>query len=623
MIATPTLEAPPPSAGREAPAWIWAPSVPPTHAPSAASSATSPYWDMGLPTGQSPHRYMMYRPDTEPGVAPAPNLMPTPTAMYPFPMAMHTDPASVSRMSNPAVGGYAMVPLSGFPMLDAPSFPMLMQVPPVPPYTMPGGDRAPDADGRPTAFPDTWAPISHPEVAAPESRMPNMDDLLALSRQAQLEADGGPNANVFVCPHCEKRYVGKHARSIWRRHLQDKHAIPLSVQPRRTRWDRDANRPRNAAERRERMLESKRRWARKKREQERRLAAAESESVSASDVAPTDAAVSVTPPDDAPQAPAPAPAPARETLMERVPPSESNVRARTTTVARPPSACAGTGGTVPPPAAVLHPTPRRALAPRDMNVMASARRNELAKSPSMLDAKMFMPSPMQSTPLRHAFAHMSAFPMPSPTESRLLPESARRPPPGMPPLSAKRASKGARGDQFSSPQHLNLTQSLGLAPHSSVKGSSHYGGLYGTHGAMTPMGATGTPLGRMPLGLTPTIGGLLRGSTGLGDVSGSGFLGASDLSGCMMGLPSLDSPRRSSSRRGLRTSGGFHSSSERDDDAEEDDGELRIVSPSLRQRVRGASKATLHPTPSKNSSPLCHTTSAPRPRTPRRTPRLR
>lgn len=32
-------------------------------------------------------------------------------------------------------------------------------------------------------------------------------------------------------------YLGIHARSIWRRHLKDKHKIPLSLQPRRTRWD--------------------------------------------------------------------------------------------------------------------------------------------------------------------------------------------------------------------------------------------------------------------------------------------------------------------------------------------------------------------------------------------------
>ncbi|KDN41515.1 hypothetical protein K437DRAFT_172700 [Tilletiaria anomala UBC 951] len=79
----------------------------------------------------------------------------------------------------------------------------------------------------------------------------------------------GSDPEVFKCPHCDKQYTGKHARSIWRRHLQDKHSIPLSLQPRRTRWDGDANRPKNAEERRARMLESKRRWARKKRMQDK------------------------------------------------------------------------------------------------------------------------------------------------------------------------------------------------------------------------------------------------------------------------------------------------------------------------------------------------------------------
>lgn len=617
-MATPALEAPPPSVGRDAPTWMWAPSVPPqTQAPSAnaPTGSAAPYWEMNLPTGQSPHRYMMYRPDaSEQGVMPAANLVAPPAAMYPFPMAVHPDP---SRMTTPAtVGGYAMMPLPGaFPMLDGSSFPMLMQVPPVPPYTMPDNDRAPDTDGR---FPDAWAPLATAESEAASSRVPNMEDLLALSRQAQMEADGGPNANVFVCPHCEKRYVGKHARSIWRRHLQDKHAIPLSVQPRRTRWDRDANRPRNAAERRERMLESKRRWARKKREQERRLAAAERASASVTvDVPEADSAAASTTQRDEADDERRAPASTRTVSPEPAPLVDA-VRSRAPSAAvRPPSACAGTGVTV-PGSTMLHPTPRRAaLAPRDMNVM---RRNDMAKSPNMLDAKLFMPSPMQSTPLRQAFAHMTTFPMPSPTETRIVPDSARRPPPGMPPLSAKRASASkGRTDQFSSPQHLNLTQSLGLAPHSAAKGTSHYGGMYSTHGTMTPMGASGTPLSRLPLGLTPTLGGLLR-----GDVSGSGFLHAGDLSGCMMGLPSLDSPRRSSVRRhGLRSNASFHSSSERDDDDDpDDDGEMRIVSPSLRQRVRGASKA-LQPTPTKVGSPLRHATNAPRPRTPRSATRLR
>ncbi|PWN53651.1 hypothetical protein IE53DRAFT_383827 [Violaceomyces palustris] len=94
----------------------------------------------------------------------------------------------------------------------------------------------------------------------------DFDQLLAMSK---AQADVAGDANLFACPHCDKRYTGKHARSIWRRHLQDKHNIPLSIQPRRTRWDGDANRPKNAEERRARMLESKRRWARKKRMQEK------------------------------------------------------------------------------------------------------------------------------------------------------------------------------------------------------------------------------------------------------------------------------------------------------------------------------------------------------------------
>ncbi|GAA5881108.1 hypothetical protein JCM3774_000874 [Rhodotorula dairenensis] len=69
----------------------------------------------------------------------------------------------------------------------------------------------------------------------------------------------------FKCPKCDKTYRGKHARSIWRRHLQDKHGIPLAAQPRRTRWDNDANRPKSEEEKRTRTLESKRRWARKNR----------------------------------------------------------------------------------------------------------------------------------------------------------------------------------------------------------------------------------------------------------------------------------------------------------------------------------------------------------------------
>lgn len=104
-----------------------------------------------------------------------------------------------------------------------------------------------------------------------EVMIPN-DDIetrLKVAQEAQDAAASEGSNGVFACPYCDKRYNGKHARSIWRRHLQDKHAIPLSQQPRRTRWDGDANRPKNAEERRQRMLESKRRWARKKRQAEK------------------------------------------------------------------------------------------------------------------------------------------------------------------------------------------------------------------------------------------------------------------------------------------------------------------------------------------------------------------
>ncbi|KAM0745874.1 hypothetical protein T439DRAFT_330236 [Meredithblackwellia eburnea MCA 4105] len=88
-----------------------------------------------------------------------------------------------------------------------------------------------------------------------------------------LNPAGPPaNAEVFVCPHdgCGKSYKGSNARSIWRRHLQDKHGVKLSDQPRRSRWDKDGSRPppKDDDERRQRVLESKRKWARKSRAKE-------------------------------------------------------------------------------------------------------------------------------------------------------------------------------------------------------------------------------------------------------------------------------------------------------------------------------------------------------------------
>ena len=63
----------------------------------------------------------------------------------------------------------------------------------------------------------------------------------AFSSVSQVEAqpfkDEQTGEWVYPCPFCKKEYGGKHGRSIWRRHLSNKHEIPLNVQPRRTRWD--------------------------------------------------------------------------------------------------------------------------------------------------------------------------------------------------------------------------------------------------------------------------------------------------------------------------------------------------------------------------------------------------
>ncbi|TIA75599.1 hypothetical protein E3P91_00348 [Wallemia ichthyophaga] len=76
---------------------------------------------------------------------------------------------------------------------------------------------------------------------------------------------------VCYCEHCDKSYTGRHARSILRRHYQEKHGIPLTAQPRRTRWDNSHDRPKDDDDRRRRMLESKRRWAANKRQRSRTL----------------------------------------------------------------------------------------------------------------------------------------------------------------------------------------------------------------------------------------------------------------------------------------------------------------------------------------------------------------
>lgn len=89
---------------------------------------------------------------------------------------------------------------------------------------------------------------------------------------------------MYTCRVCAKTYDGKNARSVARRHLQDKHNVPLALQERRTRWDggesvvsevtvcgevadgvSEVDRPKNEAEVRDRNLRSKRDWAQRAR----------------------------------------------------------------------------------------------------------------------------------------------------------------------------------------------------------------------------------------------------------------------------------------------------------------------------------------------------------------------
>ncbi|WWC70530.1 uncharacterized protein I206_104481 [Kwoniella pini CBS 10737] len=70
---------------------------------------------------------------------------------------------------------------------------------------------------------------------------------------------------MYTCRVCSKTYDGKNARSVARRHLQDKHGVPLSVQKRRSRWDYETDRPKSQEDAKERNLKSKRDWINKHR----------------------------------------------------------------------------------------------------------------------------------------------------------------------------------------------------------------------------------------------------------------------------------------------------------------------------------------------------------------------
>lgn len=94
---------------------------------------------------------------------------------------------------------------------------------------------------------------NHPSSVLPLDSTPVLSSLpppgLAVSATAEWDFDAHPagppasSTSVFQCTEdgCSKSYKGKNARSIWKRHLADKHGIGLSSQKKRTRWDSGAS----------------------------------------------------------------------------------------------------------------------------------------------------------------------------------------------------------------------------------------------------------------------------------------------------------------------------------------------------------------------------------------------
>jgi hypothetical protein len=93
--------------------------------------------------------------------------------------------------------------------------------------------------------------ITYPLLAPPPGTHLDVNDLLILHPPALSSDEShvpinqynkgnppeGSRWEMYTCRGCRKTYDGKNARSVARRHLQDKHGIPLSQQARRTRWD--------------------------------------------------------------------------------------------------------------------------------------------------------------------------------------------------------------------------------------------------------------------------------------------------------------------------------------------------------------------------------------------------
>ncbi|WVN87425.1 uncharacterized protein L203_102605 [Cryptococcus depauperatus CBS 7841] len=77
-------------------------------------------------------------------------------------------------------------------------------------------------------------------LPAPPGSVLEVNNLLLLHPPTDVQRGFGGHTSkyeMYTCRVCSKTYDGKNARSVARRHLQDKHGVPLSVQARRSRWD--------------------------------------------------------------------------------------------------------------------------------------------------------------------------------------------------------------------------------------------------------------------------------------------------------------------------------------------------------------------------------------------------
>ncbi|WWD18296.1 hypothetical protein CI109_102746 [Kwoniella shandongensis] len=112
-------------------------------------------------------------------------------------------------------------------------------------------------------------------LPAPPGSILDVNDLLILHPVVAPTGTAGTMAiqghtsqyEMYTCRVCSKTYDGKNARSVARRHLQDKHGVPLAVQKRRSRWDFEPDRPKNKKDAKDRNLKAKREWANKNRQQ--------------------------------------------------------------------------------------------------------------------------------------------------------------------------------------------------------------------------------------------------------------------------------------------------------------------------------------------------------------------